>query len=157
MHLRPICACVCVIMPNRTPWRLVWRLRLTPAALRRERLLALKTESHYMHTQTRQTGRDYTWQVKHCGKQLSLCTRPCKWTRQMVRESNICTCFHMHALKSVSEVIPRKSEGFASFLISTPLSKAQDGGMESGREIKERQKSHRRRRAWRELKRWRRR
>jgi len=45
-----------------------------------------------------------------------------------------------------------KSDGFPSFLISTPLSKAQDGGMESRREIKERQRSHRLRQASRELK-----
>lgn len=58
----------------------------------------------------------------------------------------------MHVFKCVSVRIARQSEDFASFLIYMPLSKAKDGRMESGREIKERERSHRRRQDWRELK-----
>lgn len=49
-------------------------------------------------------------------------------------------------------MITHQSKGFAFVLIYMPTSKAQDGGMESGKEIKERERSHRRRQARRELK-----
>jgi len=62
-------------------------------------------------------------------------------------------CLHMRVFKWVPVMITHQSEGFAFFFFwFIFLSKAQDGEMESGREIKECDRSHRHRRARCELK-----
>lgn len=56
-----------------------------------------------------------------------------------------CTRFRMQVSKCVSNDCAADLSVSLSLLIHVALSKAQDGRTESGREIKERERSHRRR------------